>query len=137
MASSPSLARRAARMPWLVTIPLAVLTIVSGWVASTEDRASTSWWLIVLAFVGFVAADRPILTIEVRRHAMRVSAVEIPLLLSLAYPPPLSLIVARAAAVVVTQVMRRSDFVKAVFNVAAIAAGTSIAGLFVASASHH
>jgi diguanylate cyclase (GGDEF)-like protein len=126
--------RRSARLAWLVTAPLVVLTAVTGWVAASAEGHFSPWYWTALLFAGFVAAEREIFTIEARRHGIRVSAVEIPLLLGLAYLHPLSVLTARIGAAVVTQVMRRSDFVKAVFNVAAMAAASSFAVLFVASA---
>src|ERR1043166_520361 len=125
---------RSPRLAWLITGPLAALTAIVAGVASTE-RPNLSPWLPTIALLaGFVVAERTILNLEVRGHIMRVSAVEIPLLIGLFAVHPLSMILARVVAAVIAQVMRKSDFVKAGFNVVAAAFSVSMAALVVASA---
>ncbi len=74
------------------------------------------------------------MSVEVRRHGIAISLMEIPTLLGLFYLPPLTLVVLRVALAVVSQVRLRATPVKFWFNVANVACGVSLAttivGLF-------
>jgi diguanylate cyclase (GGDEF)-like protein len=101
--------------------------------ATAADRPGLSPLPISAAFfVVFVAAESTRIQIEVRRHAVQVSVTEVPLLLALFFLSPLTVFGVRLLAAIVLMVVRRSDPVKQVFNLANIAAGTAVACLIVA-----
>jgi diguanylate cyclase (GGDEF)-like protein len=118
-----------------MTGPLALLGIVLVAVAADKrPHLLSPISSTLLYFLLFVAAEAAILKIEVRRHVFQTSATEIPLLLGLFYLQPIVLLVLRVLAAALMQIARHAQPVKAAFNVASIAAATSIAALIVASA---
>ncbi|MEV4533524.1 bifunctional diguanylate cyclase/phosphodiesterase [Asanoa sp. NPDC049518] len=89
-------------------------------------------WLLGLLFLGlFAVADLFPLVFQVRRQAFKIVLTEIPLLLALYAIPPLTLILARVLAVIISRQIHRSAPVKLWFNVASNAAGTALACLIV------
>ncbi|SNS85130.1 diguanylate cyclase (GGDEF) domain-containing protein [Asanoa hainanensis] len=89
-------------------------------------------WLLGLLFLGlFALADLYPLVFQVRRQAFKIVLTEIPLLLALYAIPPLTLMLARVLAVIISRQIHRSAPVKLWFNVASNAAGTALACLIV------
>jgi diguanylate cyclase (GGDEF)-like protein len=81
-----------------------------------------------LLFFGlFVAAHAMMLVVDLRRQTFILNIGEIPFLLGLFFLPPLTLIAVRVLAAVVGHLSRRQPPVKLWFNVANVAAGTSVA----------
>ncbi|WP_203916139.1 putative bifunctional diguanylate cyclase/phosphodiesterase [Rugosimonospora africana] len=79
----------------------------------------------------FVAADAVSLNIDVRRHALIIALTEIPIILSLYYLPPLTLLVIRAVARLIAQLRQGAPPVKLAFNVSNALAGIAVASLIV------
>jgi diguanylate cyclase (GGDEF)-like protein len=135
MPTSRTQLRRSPQLAWFLTGPLALLGIVLIVIAAAKrDNLLSPLPSSLLFFVLFLAAEAAILKIEVRRHVIQTSATEIPLLLGLFYLQPIVLLILRVLASALIQAFRRTQPIKAAFNVASIAAATSIAALIVASA---
>ncbi|MCW2745022.1 MAG: hypothetical protein JWM48_1572 [Mycobacterium sp.] len=82
-------------------------------------------WLLALMFVGTEAVP---VHIQIRRETQSVSLTEIPLVLGLLYAAPVPLLLAKVCAtVLVMAVQRRQPPIKMIFNVALLAAETSLA----------
>jgi diguanylate cyclase (GGDEF)-like protein len=95
-------------------------------------RDSIGEWPLALAYlVLFWAAEVTVLRFEVRRQVLAISLTEIPLLLSLFYLPPLTVVITRLLAAAGAQVWQRVSPIKACFNLSVFAAGTALAGLVV------
>jgi diguanylate cyclase (GGDEF)-like protein len=125
---------RSAQLAWFVTVPLAILAVVFVWFAVA--RSSQLWSPLPISglfFALFVAAEATNLKIEVRRHGLQVSVIEVPLLLALFFLSPLSVFVVRLLATLVGLLVRSNAPVKQVFNLANIAAGTGAACLIVST----
>ncbi len=89
-------------------------------------------WHIGLLFVGILmAAEFSLLSFEVRRQTFALTLIEIPLLLGLFYLPPLTFVVARVVASILSQLIRGIQPIKAAFNLALLATAASSAALVV------
>jgi diguanylate cyclase (GGDEF)-like protein len=116
----------------LVTGPLAVLAILLTIPAVVHRRTifgSVPEALLFLAL--FLAAEALALTVEVRRHGITIALTEIPLVLSLFYLPPLTLLAVRAVARVVVHARLHQPPVKLAFNIVQILAANAAATLIV------
>ncbi|MDG4763644.1 sensor domain-containing phosphodiesterase [Solwaraspora sp. WMMD406] len=143
MPRSQTIGRHSQERGWFVTAPLALLgVLISVALGISHPNPIGDWWTGFLFFGLFLAANSALLIFEVRRQAFSLSIGEIPFLLGLFFLPPLTLIICRvlAAAVVhlgrfqsAAQLGRQSAPVKLWFNIANIAAGTSVASAIVAS----
>jgi diguanylate cyclase (GGDEF)-like protein len=103
---------------------------VLTFVAQLGQATTPEQWLSALIFLGiFIAAEVLVLRFEIRRQAFSISVTEIPLLLALFYLPPALVVMVRALAALAAQVRRGQRGVKLWFNVASLAAGTSVASL--------
>jgi diguanylate cyclase (GGDEF)-like protein len=123
---------RSENLAWLITGPLAVLAILLTIAAVSHRRplfAPLPETLLFLAL--FVVAETTSLTVEVRRHGSSILLTEIPLVLSLYYLPPLTLLIIRAFAKMVVQLRRDTPPVKQAFNVCNILASNAAAALIV------
>jgi diguanylate cyclase (GGDEF)-like protein len=124
--------RRSQEFAWLITAPLVLLAFVVTLPVSLGTRQPIGSPLLGLVFMGlFVLAELSVLRVEVRRQTASLSLTEIPLLLSLFYLPPLTVLIVRLVAGALVQAIFRAGLTKTCFNVAAFAAGTAFANLFV------
>src|SRR5688500_479112 len=78
-----------------------------------------------------VAAQAIVLLFEVRRHSVSVTIGEIPLLLALFHLSPLAVIIIRAVACAVVQVVQRQSLIKALFNIVAVSLAATVAAAIV------
>jgi diguanylate cyclase (GGDEF)-like protein len=95
------------------------------------------WPLALVYLVLFWAAEVTVLRFEVRRQVLAISLVELPLLLSLFYLPPLTVVATRLLAAAAAQVWQRISPLKACFNLSVFAAGTALAALVVRTMQPH
>jgi diguanylate cyclase (GGDEF)-like protein len=120
-----------------MTVPLAVIAAAVIWFSSTHTTRVDGTHLplisplpaVLLYLVFFGVAESLNLNIEVRRHGIRMSLTDIPLLLALFYLSPLSVLIVRFIAVLVNQIIHKMSLVKLAFNVAMISCATAIATL--------
>ncbi len=130
--SSDRRVRRSAELAWLITGPLALLTLgLTAIVFRWDDQPYGAWLLGLLFFVLFLGAEMTTLQFEVRRHGFVISLADIPFLLALAYLPPVTLLLVRIAAHALVQVHRRAVPVKAIFNTTSMGASVACANLVV------
>ncbi|MFF0151157.1 putative bifunctional diguanylate cyclase/phosphodiesterase [Micromonospora sp. NPDC005203] len=94
------------------------------------------WPIAVALLVVMVAAGIPTLSMVARRQAVVVTLVDIPLVLVAYWLSPLLVVVVATAAELFTQMQRGYAPPKFWFNVARAAAGSSVAGLVLASVPH-
>ena len=130
-------ARAAPRSPqfaWLITGTLLVMAVsLTVTTALVIPNSVGEWPLALVYLVLFWAAEITVLRFEVRRQVLAVSLTELPLLLSLFYLPPLTVVATRLLAAAAAQVWQRVSPVKACFNLSVFAAGTALAALVVRS----
>jgi diguanylate cyclase (GGDEF)-like protein len=126
-----STATRASRMrwyPWAATAGfIAIAFLLTFPVVGVTGYRLGSWWLLVLLFGVFVAAQAALLRLEVGRQSILVSLVEIPLVLSFFLLAPLGTLLVRVAAAAIVVAWRNSSLTKYCFNVALLAASTAVA----------
>jgi diguanylate cyclase (GGDEF)-like protein len=85
-----------------------------------------------IVFLGlFLFADARLLHFDIRRQAISVNLVDVPLLLALFYLPPLTVLAVRALSAVLIHSRVNSGLVKISFNVVSVSAGTAVADLIV------
>src|SRR3954470_7400286 len=129
---------RSPQLAWFITgallIMVAVLCVV---IASRTDSPFGEWPLALAYLVLFWAAEVTPLRFEVKRQIFAVSLTEVPLLLGLMYLPPLTVVVTRLVAAVLSQLWQRVPVVKVAFNAATFTAGTAIASLIVVTYRDH
>jgi diguanylate cyclase (GGDEF)-like protein len=132
--SQRTVTRRSENVAWIITAPLAVISIVFAAPAVAGYRPALAPWPTTLLYLAlFIVAQGTLLTIEIRRQGLTVSLTEIPLVLALFYLPPLTLLGIRILAALVVQSRRRNTPVKLVFNIANVVAGNAAASLIVYS----
>src|SRR3954452_11858531 len=120
--------RRSPELAWLITVPLGLIAIVLLLPTVAVSGAIWSSWQLTLLFVGlFLAAESITMRVEVLRHGTTVSLTEIPVVLGLFYLTPLTLVSIRVLIVLLVYLRRRIQPAKTWFNVANVAAGTSLA----------
>jgi diguanylate cyclase (GGDEF)-like protein len=132
--SRPLGARRPENIAWLITAPLAAIAVilVAPAVAGHGSAPLLSPWPITLLFFGlFLLTESTQIHVEIRRHTVRMTLTEIPLVLALFYLSPLSLLAIRVAAMALVQSRNRVAVVKLAFNLANLVAGNSAAILIV------
>ncbi len=129
--SETSMRQRSPQWAWFVTVPLAILATICIIAAVAHQPGLSPLPISALFFAVFVIAETARIQIEVRRHAVQLSITEVPLLLALYFLSPLTVFAVRLLAAIVLMVVRRSDPVKQVFNLANFAAGTAVACLIV------
>ncbi|MFV2122972.1 putative bifunctional diguanylate cyclase/phosphodiesterase [Micromonospora sp. LOL_013] len=130
-----AISRHSSRRAWFVTGPLALIAVLISVALAINHPNPTGDWPLGLLFFGlFLAAHAAILLFEVRRQSFTLNIGEIPFLLGLFFLPPLTLIIGRVLAAVVGHLSRRQPPVKLWFNVANVAASTSIATAIVVNA---
>jgi len=122
--------RRSQDLAWLITGPLFVVAALLT-LPITIGRPDPFGHLpLGLCFLGlFLFADVTLLRFEVRRQAFNMSLAEIPLLLALFFLPPLTVLLVRVLSIAAVQARLRAGWIKASFNVAALAAGTACANV--------
>lgn len=121
---------RSPELAWLVTAPVSCLTLaIASVIGLRSETPWGSWPLAGLFFLLLMVADLTPLNLEVRRQTFTQNLVEIPLLLGLVYLPPLTLITIRVAATAICAFYRRSQPVKAAFNIALVGLSTASATL--------
>jgi diguanylate cyclase (GGDEF)-like protein len=118
---------------YYLAVPLAGLTVAL--ILPLAGRHGLEVSEIPLAFlylVLIVLSQAIVLLFEVRRHSVSVTIGEIPLLLALFYLSPVMVILVRAVACVVVQLVQRNSLVKVVYNLVAVSLATTAAALLVA-----
>ncbi|MBB5870552.1 diguanylate cyclase (GGDEF)-like protein [Allocatelliglobosispora scoriae] len=126
--------RRRTELAWLITGQLTLIAASLAAILSIRSHEPIGKWGWALVFFAVcVAADTVTLSFEVRRDTVLMSLSEIPLLLGLFVLPPITLLLVRVAASVVTQMRRKVAPVKGVFNIAKSAASTTCACLVVSA----
>ena len=124
--------RRSQHLAWLMTAPLALLTVsIAIPLAQREPIRSDDLSAGLLFAALFALTTATVLHLELNRHAMILTVTEIPLLLALFYLPPALVIVTRLIGLVAVQVWQRYSMVKMCFNVALVGLATSVACLVV------
>jgi diguanylate cyclase (GGDEF)-like protein len=123
---------RSPEFAWFVTGALLLLAgMLSLITVSVVPEPAGRWPLALVFVVLFGAAEATVLRFEVRRQVLIVTVIELPLLLSLFYLPPLTVVLTRLVASALVQIGRRISLLKACFNVAVNIAGAALAGLVV------
>ncbi|MEU8182569.1 bifunctional diguanylate cyclase/phosphodiesterase [Micromonospora sp. NPDC049044] len=136
--SPKAVRRRTTEHAWLITAPLAGIALVGSLVlALTVPIRLEDWPTAVALLVVMAAAGIPTLSFVVRRQAVVVTLLEIPLVLALFWLSPLLMVVVATAAELFTQLHRGYAPPKFWFNVARAAAGFSVAGLVLAAMPPH
>lgn len=122
---------------YYIAAPLALLTVVLA-VSLAErrpirvDEIPTALLLLVV----MILAQAIVLVLEVRRHSLSVTIVEIPLLLALFYLSPVMVIIVRALACVAVQAFQRTAAVKVVYNMASVGLAAAVAALIAVRFPH-
>jgi diguanylate cyclase (GGDEF)-like protein len=124
--------RRSQHLAWLMTAPLALLTVIIAIPLADRDPVTSDHLPTAALFaVLFVLTTATVLHLELKRHAIILTVTEIPLLLALFYLPPVMVVVTRLVGLVAVQMWQRSSIVKLCFNVASVGLATSVASLVV------
>ncbi|MEV4618618.1 sensor domain-containing phosphodiesterase [Asanoa sp. NPDC049573] len=124
--------RRSEDLAWLITGPMGLFAVLVTLFLAFNEKPFAGSWLLGLLFLGlFLLVDLSPLVFQVRRQAFKVILTEIPTVLALYWIPPLTLILARVLALLISRQVRRSTPVKMWFNGASNAAGTAFACLIV------
>jgi diguanylate cyclase (GGDEF)-like protein len=132
MARARASAPRSPQLAWFITGALLLMAVVLSAIITTLSPSPFGHWLLAAVFlVLFWTAEVTVLRFEVKRQIFTVSLTEIPLLLGLVFLPPMTVVVTRLTAAVLSQLWLRIPTVKAFFNLAIFAAGTTIASLVV------
>src|SRR4051794_7258757 len=132
MVRARAAAPRSPQLAWFITGALFLLVGALSILIATRTDTPFGKWPLALAFLAlFGAAEITVLRFEVKRQMFSVSLTEIPLLLALMYLPPLTVVVARLVAAVLSQLWLRVPSVKLAFNAATFTTGTTIASLVV------
>jgi diguanylate cyclase (GGDEF)-like protein len=123
---------RSPGLAWFVTGALALIAgTLSAIIVSVVPDPIGKWPLALIFLVLFWAAEVTVLRLEIRRQVLVVTLIELPLLLSLFYLPPLTIVLVRLVASTLAQVWQRVVPVKSCFNVAVNITGAALAGLIV------
>ncbi len=124
---------RSENLAWLLTGPLAALTILFAVLAVMHRKPIIgSVPEALIFFVLFLMAEAITINVDARRHGVNIALTEIPLVLALFYLPPLPLLVVRGAAIVVMLIRQGRPPVKFVFNVVNRVSTNAAAALIVA-----
>lgn len=119
--------RRPQTLAWLITVPLAVVALaIATPLVVVDDRP---WRHVALApafLAMFVLSRVTSLRLDIRRQAVRVNLMDLPLLIGLFYLSPLLLIALQALAVAVMEVAGRVRPVKSLFNIVSVTAATAV-----------
>src|SRR5687768_14767732 len=113
MARMRSVSNRPQWYAYYITVPLAVITatllvpLAKGHSVVAAEVPQALLFLVLM-----VAAQAIVLLFEVRRHSVSVTIGEIPLLLALFHLSPLTVIIIRAVACAVVQVVQRQSLIK-------------------------
>ncbi|MGS2613661.1 EAL domain-containing protein [Micromonospora sp. LZ34] len=130
MARSQPSARRPVDSAWLITAPMALITVVFCTVASAVQPPPVDDLAMgVILLFAMVAAGTQVLQFIVRRQALAVTLTEIPLVLAFYYLEPVTVVLIAALAALIGQMRRRLAATKVWFNVAKAGAAGSLAGL--------
>ncbi|SCG35119.1 bifunctional diguanylate cyclase/phosphodiesterase [Micromonospora halophytica] len=130
MARSRTSARRPTDAAWLITGPMALLSVVCCTVLGALDPPGPDDLIPgAVVLVAMVVAGTQVLQFIVRRQALAVTLTEIPLVLAFFYLKPVTVIVIAALATGIGQLRRRLTATKAWFNVAKAGATASLASL--------
>jgi diguanylate cyclase (GGDEF)-like protein len=118
-AARPSRARRRNALVLLMTASMAGLTAAAGpWVLTGAplSRPALPWWVLAL---GFAAAERWVVHLQVKHESQNIALSELPLVLGLFFASPLSLLAGRlAGSAAVILLHRRSSPLKTAWNLA-------------------
>jgi diguanylate cyclase (GGDEF)-like protein len=125
---------RSAEYAWLITGPLAFLTVVAVVIFWINDpRWYTAWPQGLLLFGAFLIAFIGVFTFTIRRSVFNVFLTDIPLLLAFYFLPPTMVIVMVGAASMIMQGRVAASPTKRWFNVAKSSASVTAALLFIAA----
>jgi diguanylate cyclase (GGDEF)-like protein len=133
-ASRQPIARRSPEFAWLITGPLALLSVViTTGLALAENHVVDSWLLSAIFFVILIITNIGVLHVVVRRQGFSVTVNELALVVALYMLPPVSVVVVCTLAALVTQLRRRIAPAKLWFNVAKTATGSAMACVVLAA----
>ncbi|MET1008306.1 MAG: hypothetical protein ABWX96_22355, partial [Propionibacteriaceae bacterium] len=133
MTSRPAAPRRSLQYAWLITNPLAAISLiclVAFWIAE-PDWWRESWFGGILAFLALAVANIGVFSVVIRRQSFYVVVTEIPLVLALFFLPPVTVILAATLATLAAQIYTRAVPTRLWFNVAKAAVATSAALLVI------
>jgi diguanylate cyclase (GGDEF)-like protein len=120
------------QLAWFITGALVLLAVIpAAPVAFSDFRPFGKWPVALLFLVLFGVSEVVDLRFEVRRQSFGITLTEIPLLLSLFYLPPLTVLTVRVLGALALNMNRRLPMVKLCFNLATKLAGTALAGAIV------
>ena len=132
MVPARAAAPRSPQLAWFITGALAVAAVtLSGVIVASDPSPFGKWPLAALFFGLFWLAEVTVLRFEVKRQMFSVSLTEIPLLLALVFLPPMTVVVTRMAAVVLSQLYLRVPPLKICFNLSVLSASTALGSLVV------
>ncbi|MGC9666592.1 putative bifunctional diguanylate cyclase/phosphodiesterase [Planosporangium sp. 12N6] len=128
-----STAPRSEQLAWYVTATCLLVSLaVAVPLGIAEPEPLAGWPVAAIFFFGlFWAAEAVRLNFDFRRQTLAVFPAEIPLVLALAYLPPLTVVLLRFAGALLAQLYWRTPTVKFYFNLAVRLAGMSVAGFVV------
>jgi diguanylate cyclase (GGDEF)-like protein len=120
--------RRSSEYAWLITGPLALVSVVCLTAFWIQDPQWYDSWLKGLAAVAaLIAAHFAVLNVVVRRQSISIAVTEIPMVLALYFLPPPMVILAVTVAAGASLLRTRIGMTKLWFNVAKSAAGACAA----------
>jgi len=130
--------RHSPDLAWLMTVPLGVIAAVL--LIPTVAASDPVWgsWQKALLYVALIfAADWITMRMELRRHVAAINPIEMPLLLSLFYLPPLTVVTIRVVVCALSHLRHHASPVKLWFNIANVAVGVSLATMIYALFPDH
>src|SRR5689334_448407 len=108
MARARAAAPRSPQLAWLITGALTVLALgLSVAIIAVPEPAFGKWPVAAVYLVLFWLAEVTVLRFEVKRQIFAVSLTEIPLLLAFVHLPPMTVVVTRLAAAILSQLYLR------------------------------
>ena len=122
--------RRPQALVACLTLGLAGLaaTLAAGTHRIAAVAAPGRWWTVVVATVGFYAAERVVFNVEYRRESVSFSLAEVPLAFALVFLGPIPAIGARLAGSLTAHLVgRKPTATKLAFNASLFAVETSLA----------
>ncbi|GAA4571240.1 EAL domain-containing protein [Micromonospora coerulea] len=130
MATSRPPTRRTTDSAWLITGPLALITVVGLIILSLASPPTVGDALAApILLFALVAAGTQVLQFIVLRQGLSVTLTEIPLVLAFHYLQPVTVVLVAALAALIGQMRRRLTPTKVWFNVAKAGAAATVASL--------
>ena len=125
---------RSAEYAWLITGPLAAVSVVAFIVFWVEDpHWYRAWPQGLFLFGAFLIAYFGVFNFTIRRNVFSITLTDIPLLLAFYYLPPIMVMLMVATAGMVMQLRTATPSTKRWFNLAKSSVGVTTAALFLAA----